>query len=65
VVFAREVIRDAGFVQGLTEALFVRPKGRVAVVEIDVHINDPLFAENVAARLRELIEGRQEQQPTG
>jgi uncharacterized protein (UPF0261 family) len=56
---------DAGFVQGLTEALFVRPKGRVAVVEIDVHINDPLFAENVAARLRELIEGRQEQQPTG
>ncbi len=56
---------DAGFVKGLTESLFVHPKGHVAVVEIDVHINDPLFAESVAAKLRELVEGRQEQQPTG
>ncbi|MCZ7554479.1 MAG: Tm-1-like ATP-binding domain-containing protein [Anaerolineales bacterium] len=55
---------DAGFVKGLTETLFVHLKGYVAVIEMDVHINDPLFAESVAAKLRELVEGRQEQ-PTG
>jgi uncharacterized protein (UPF0261 family) len=55
---------DAGFAEGLTGTLFVRPKGRVAVVEINAHINDPLFAESVAAKLRELVEKRQEQ-PTG
>ena len=43
---------DQGFLEGLTAA----GEGRLAIVELDMHINEPAFAEAVGAELRSLMQ---------
>jgi len=43
---------DQGFIEGLTAA----GKGRLAIAELEMHINEPAFAEAVSAELRSLME---------
>jgi uncharacterized protein (UPF0261 family) len=49
---------DRGFLEGLTEVLDRRPEREIPVRQVDLHINDPAFAEQAAAMMRELIEKR-------
>ena len=42
---------DQGFIEGLTSA----GAGRLTIAELDMHINEPAFAEAVSAELRSLI----------
>jgi uncharacterized protein (UPF0261 family) len=50
---------DAGFTDGLIEALSKTGASQVKVVRIDSHINSPVFAESVAKTLSALIESCQ------
>lgn len=51
---------DRGFVEGLMEELEEnRATEKVNVVKLDMHINDPAFAEAVARTLHTLIQGKQ------
>ena len=43
---------DRGFVEGLTDA----GAGKLTIAELDMHINEPAFAEAVSTELRTLIE---------
>ena len=43
---------DQGFIEGMTAV----GAGILAVTELDMHINDPAFAEAVSAELRSLME---------
>jgi len=43
---------DQGFIEGLTAA----GAGRLAIAELEMHINEPAFAEAVSAELRSLME---------
>jgi uncharacterized protein (UPF0261 family) len=46
---------DSGFLEGLLEALGPSGAQKVRVEEIDRHINDPEFAEAIAARMDALV----------
>jgi uncharacterized protein (UPF0261 family) len=49
---------DRGFVEGLREVLDRLPEQEIPIREIDLHINDPAFAEQAAAMMHELIRER-------
>ena len=44
---------DKGFIESLTSA----GAGKLTLIELDMHINEPAFAEAVSTELRSLIEG--------
>jgi len=49
---------DRGFIEGLKEGLERKEMKNVSVETLDLHINDPAFAETAARNLHALIEAR-------
>jgi uncharacterized protein (UPF0261 family) len=49
---------DRGFLEGLKEVLERHPHLQIPIREVDLHINDPAFAEQAAAMMHELIQKR-------
>jgi uncharacterized protein (UPF0261 family) len=49
---------DRGFVEGLKEVLDRHPEQQIPVRRVDLHINDPAFADQAAAMMHELIQKR-------
>lgn len=47
---------DPGFLEGLQEELSKHPDLQIPVREVDLHINDPAFAEQAARMMHELIQ---------
>jgi uncharacterized protein (UPF0261 family) len=49
---------DRGFAEGIREVLDQRPELGIPVRDVDLHINDPAFAEEAARMMHQLIERR-------
>jgi uncharacterized protein (UPF0261 family) len=49
---------DRGFLEGLREVLDRRRKSQIPIRQVDLHINDPAFAEQAAGMIHELIQMR-------